>query len=177
MTRANNKRGQKQYQPDMPQRAYKLCLLGLTNEQLATAFGVRMPTIEYWLAHKPEFREAVENGRRVADSNVAESLYIKATGFHYTEKQVKVTGDDKEVTTTTKYLPPDAKAAIFWLKNRDRERWSDRVENQITGKDGGPVEISQNKGVDISNLNPDEVAQLIELGIKVRNENKEDENE
>jgi hypothetical protein len=39
-----------------------------------------------------------------------------------------------------KELPPDTTAMIFWLKNRKRDQWRDRVDNEHTGKDGGPIE-------------------------------------
>jgi hypothetical protein len=31
-------------------------------------------------------------------------------------------------------------AAIFWLKNRQRGKWRDKIEQEVTGADGGPVQ-------------------------------------
>jgi hypothetical protein len=51
-------------------------------------------------------------------------------------------------------LPPDPSSAIFWLKNRRPEEWRDKVVSELTGKDGGPIEV-QSK-MDFSDLAPDE---------------------
>lgn len=39
------------------------------------------------------------------------------------------------------YIPPDTTAQIFWLKNRKPQQWRDKQETEVTGKDGGPIEI------------------------------------
>ena len=36
-------------------------------------------------------------------------------------------------TVTTKEIPPDVTAAIFWLKNRRPEKWRDRHEFGFEG--------------------------------------------
>ncbi|EFB1429709.1 terminase, partial [Escherichia coli] len=40
-----------------------------------------------------------------------------------------------------KYYPPDTTAAIFWLKNRQKDKWRDKVDHELTGKDGGAIQI------------------------------------
>jgi len=32
------------------------------------------------------------------------------------------------VVPTTKHYPPDATSAIFWLKNRQRDKWRDKQD-------------------------------------------------
>jgi hypothetical protein len=50
---------------------------------------------------------------------------------------------DKEIVQTPvrKYYPPDTTAAIFWLKNRRPDLWRDRNQTELTGPNGGPVQI------------------------------------
>ena len=51
------------YKPEFCPLAYKFCLLGATNEDLADVFGVSRNTIGNWLARYPEFRKAMQDGR------------------------------------------------------------------------------------------------------------------
>jgi hypothetical protein len=57
----------------------------------------------------------------------------------------------QEVPYVERY-PPDTTAAIFWLKNRQREKWRDRITSEMTGPNDGPVE-TVNK-VEISLVRP-----------------------
>jgi hypothetical protein len=51
------------YKPDFCPIAYKFCLLGATNEDLADLFEVSLASIGNWLAKYPEFKKAVQEGR------------------------------------------------------------------------------------------------------------------
>ena len=42
-------------------------------------------------------------------------------------------------TTVRRHYPPDVTACIFWLKNRQREHWRDKVETGVADKDGQDV--------------------------------------
>jgi len=54
------------YKPEYSDQAKKLCELGATCKELAEAFGVDRKTIRNWQVANPEFRQAIEAGRRVA---------------------------------------------------------------------------------------------------------------
>jgi hypothetical protein len=43
------------------------------------------------------------------------------------------------------HYPPDTAAAIFWLKNRQKKKWRDKVETGFTDNEGNdvPVQIFQ----------------------------------
>lgn len=47
----------------------------------------------------------------------------------------------REVTVTEEKAAPNPRAAEFKLKNLDPEHFKDRMENTVTGADGGPVQI------------------------------------
>jgi hypothetical protein len=79
------------YTPAYCTVAYKFCLLGATNEDLAGVFGVSRNTIGNWLACYPEFKKAMQDGRDVADADVAHALLHKARGF--THEDVKYPAD------------------------------------------------------------------------------------
>ncbi len=35
---------------------------------------------------------------------------------------------------TIKHYPPDTTACIFWLKNRQRDKWRDRLDHEHSGE-------------------------------------------
>lgn len=121
------------YSPEMNDMARKLALLGLTDEELATFFGVHVSTYYRWKAENPAFHEAVNAGKIIADANVAESLYKRATGEHVQiEKVVKKDGVHEVIKVMT-YIPGEAGAAMNWLKNRRRQDWQDKVDVNHSG--------------------------------------------
>lgn len=121
------------YKPEYADLAYKYCLLGAKNDQLAEFFEVVVSTISLWLVEHQEFSEAVKKGRFQADAEIAHALYHRAKG--YSHDAVKIF-NDKEAGVTqvpyTEHYPPDTAAAFIWLKNR--AGWRDRQE--VTGADG-----------------------------------------
>lgn len=139
MTAKKSKAGRKsKYQPSFPRLAYRHCLLGATNQDLAKLFGVSDVTIDNWLKDKPRFLGAVKRGRTDADARVAKSLYRRAIG--YSHKAVKIMavaiGDNQgsrieQVPYVERYAP-DTGAAMAWLKNRQPDRWRDKREVEIT---------------------------------------------
>jgi hypothetical protein len=117
------------YKPEFVELAYRYALLGATEVELAEAFGVTRNGFQKWLVRYPELREAVVKGRDVADSRVAQSLYHRALGYTHPEEIVKFDREGNELRAqTVKHYAPDVVACIFWLKNRQRDKWRDRQE-------------------------------------------------
>ena len=125
-----------QYKPEFAKQVMNYCLLGATNKELGRVFGVDERTINRWLVTKPEFCQAVKDGREDADANVAHALYRKATGT-WTQPAVKIVADAKtgaeHVVHYEEHFPPDTAAAFIWLKNRQPHRWRDKKEVHETG--------------------------------------------
>jgi len=71
--------------------------------------------------------------------------------------------DDQLVVTkrVVKHQVPDTTAQIFWLKNRKPNEWRDKQQTELTGKDGGAIEIQG--GPDLSNLSDEELMNLEKL--------------
>ena len=121
------------YQDAYAEQAYKLCLLGATNEELADFFEVHVDTIYEWQKVIPAFSEALRAGKSQADAEVANSLYKRALGYSHPEDDIRTVsvGDGMSeivITPTIKHYPPDTSAAFIWLKNRQPTRWKDKVE-------------------------------------------------
>lgn len=121
------------YDPKYVGQAFRLALLGLTNKQIAQAFGCSTATLHKWGKEHPEFLSALNNGKDVADGQVAVSLYQRATGYEHDDEHIHVLRDGTVVKVPTKKkYPPDTTAAIFWLKNRQRKLWRDGEQASYT---------------------------------------------
>lgn len=129
------------WRDEFVEQAYKLTLLGATNQELAGFFGVADTTIDKWIKEKPEFSGAITRGKHLADANVAERLYNRALGYsHDAVKIFMPAGTEQPVYADyTEHYPPDTAAASLWLRNRQPKKWRDRVE--VTGENGGPLTI------------------------------------
>jgi len=127
------------YNDTIPDRAYKLCLLRLIDDELGIAFGVSVSTINKWKIEHPEFSDALAKGKIDADAEVAHSLFRRACGFEIDAVHVSNHMGDITLTPIKKYFPPDTKAAEIWLNNRQKKRWKKVLRQEITGADGGPI--------------------------------------
>jgi len=153
MTKKKNKGGRpSSYKPEYNEQAFKLCLLGAKDEEIAKFFGVAESTLNNWKIDHPEFLESLKEGKVLADSNVGQRLYERAMGYSHEEEVIKVIAGEVVKVQTTKHYPPDTTAAIFWLKNRRKEDWRDQkvVED-------GPERTKNNKDAS------EHIARIIEL--------------
>lgn len=121
------------YKPEYAEQARKLCLLGATDAEMADFFDVDERTINNWKEEFPEFFQSIKKGKLLADANVADRLYQRAMGYEAPDVDIRVVEGQIIETPLTKYYPPDTPAAIFWLKNRQRAKWRDKVENEVSG--------------------------------------------
>lgn len=128
------------YRKKYSDQARKLCmLLGATDLELAEFFEVDETTINRWKRAHAEFRLSIRKGKLDADTDVVTRLYDRAVGMkvqktHITQYQGKI--------IQTKYeeeIPPDVKAVIFWLKNRQKGNWRDVFAH--TDGDGGAFSL------------------------------------
>lgn len=127
------------YRAEYAEKAYKLCLLGMTDKELADFFEVSEQTINAWKEKHPKFLESLKAGKDDADAKVADRLYQRAMGYTHPEEKIFQYEGGVVRTETLKHYPPDTAAAIFWLKNRNKSKWRERVEH--TGPDGGAIPV------------------------------------
>jgi len=114
------------YKPAFNTQAYKLCLLGATDKELAEFFEVQESTVNNWKIEYPRFLESLKRGKLKADAIVAEKLFRRATGYSHPDIDIKVINDKIVKTPLIKNYPPDTTAAIFWMKNRRKDNWRDK---------------------------------------------------
>ena len=121
-------------------QAEKLCRLGATDAELASFFEVDVATLNRWKSENEEFCASIKLGKEPADARVERSLFARATGYEHPDTDIRVIEGQIVETPIIKRYPPDTTAAIFWLKNRKKEEWRDKVTNEHTGPDGGAIE-------------------------------------
>lgn len=121
------------YKPEYTEQAYKLCLLGATDKDLSDFFGASEQTINAWKQQHPEFLESLKSGKIEADAVIAQKLFHRAKGYEHEEDYITQYQGEPIIVPTVKHYPPDTTAAIFWLKNRQPDKWRDKQEREITG--------------------------------------------
>jgi transcriptional regulator with XRE-family HTH domain len=148
------KRGRKsEYQKEYADQALKLCLLGAIDKELAEFFSVSVQTLNKWKKDYPEFLESLKKGKNIADANVAYRLYNRAIGYNC--KATKFATTEGKITDSKEYIehyPPDTTAAIFWLKNRQPEKWRDKKE----------VDANVNLGDELEGLSDEQLQAIID---------------
>ena len=118
------------YDESMPDIAKNYCILGAKDVELAGFFGISEETLNQWKHKYKEFSESIKEGKDIHDSGLVENALLKsAKGF--TRKTVKTSEDG--MTEILEEVPPNPTSMIFWLKNRDRNRWKDKLEHEHTG--------------------------------------------
>jgi len=77
----------------------------------------------------------IANGRLAADAHVAEALYRRACGYSHDAVKIFMPSGASEPVYAhyTKHYPPDTKAALRWLMNRQPDKWRDRQQVDVSG--------------------------------------------
>lgn len=142
-----------EYKPEYCVQVEKLCKLGATDKEIADFFDVTEQTINNWKSEHDEFFESIKKGKTLADANVAEKLYQRALGYSHDAVKIFPDGGKDEkgnkaplIVPYIEHYPPDTIAAIFWLKNRQRDKWRDKQEVDIRTPEGVTVLYKQQEG-------------------------------
>ena len=75
--------------------AWSLAIKGATDQDIADAFHVSRRTIIRWRQTYPSFNTACQSGKEVADAKVKKSLFERAVGFEYQEKESVIDVDPR----------------------------------------------------------------------------------
>ena len=115
--------------------ALNLCKLGGQDKDLADAFNVHSDTIQNWKISHPSFFESIKAGKDFYDSGLIENaLKKKALGYEFTEVKEEEGSQGIKTTKTVKHYAPDTGAIALYLKNRNPDRWKDKVEHTVIAK-------------------------------------------
>jgi len=98
-------------------------------------------TFNLWKTVHPEFSESLKGGKDLVDAEVAAKLFHRAMGYEHEDVHVSNYQGVITVTPLVKHYPPDTTAAIFWLKNRQPQRWRDKPDEGGEGENAQPVPV------------------------------------
>ena len=121
----------KKYTDEFPALAEMHAREGMIESDIAKKLGVSITTFEQYKKQYPEFLAALKRGKAPIDFEVESALLKRALGYTYTETKREIENLDngvvlvKSTTETIKEVVPDVTAQIFWLKNRNPQRWRD----------------------------------------------------
>lgn len=110
----------------------RLYALGVTDEQAAKVLGVQTSTIYNWRNKYPEFLEVLKKGKEQADLMVEASLFQRAVGYNNPEEHISIAFGQVTKATVLKHYPPDPISCIFWLKNRQPDKWNVKPRDELT---------------------------------------------
>ena len=83
---------------------------GLTQEQIAHNMGIGLTTLKEWRKKEPTIETTIKKGREVVDFEVENALLKNA-------------------------LEGNVTAQIFWLKNRKKDQWREKIESNDDEKE------------------------------------------
>lgn len=150
---APNKRGRPtKYRPEFSAVARALCARGATDLELAAEFGVSIDTIRYWQTKHEDFCLALKVKKGEFDHRIERAFAQRATG--YTQPATKFflpRGSRKPVRVDyLEHFPPDPGAAKMWLAARRATEWREVNRQELSGPDGGPIEVATSNKRDLA---------------------------
>ena len=132
---------------------------GLTQQQIAKNLDINVDTLIEYKKKYTDFSNALKKGKEVVDLEVENALYKKALGYNvrvqkafklkdiiYDEKGKKVSETERiEYAEEEVHVPADTTAQIFWLKNRKKKEWRDKIEYETNSDELNKVKDLLNK--------------------------------
>ncbi|MDD4564237.1 MAG: transposase [Eubacteriales bacterium] len=109
------------------------CLEGKTNEQMCELLGISQDSWYTYMKEHEELNSLVYAAKSVIDSQVENAVLKSALGFEYEEIKTIIEEDRNgkkrtRIEKVKRYMPPNASAQAFWLRNRKKEEWGDKKE-------------------------------------------------
>lgn len=144
---------------------------GSTQREAHKKAGISHDAFYTWLKTKADFAEKVKKAKEeFLSSRVEElekSLFKRALGFEYTEKETEYVSDAdgtqriKSKKQKQKYYAPDVGALVFALTNLAPERWKNKMtrESNISGS----VTTSVKSDFDISAIPDEELFKIADI--------------
>ena len=104
-----------------------------TEKEIEKHLGISLSSFMDYKNRYPELQQAINSGQQSLIMDLKSSLVQRAKGYDYEEKTITKSSDsDKEPTIQIKHrhCPADVGAAIFLLKNLDKDNWADNWHNK-----------------------------------------------
>lgn len=150
---------------DRPREAYELALLGCTDKEIAKVMGIQLVTLDKWKTRKPSFAKWLQRGKEYTDAKVAHALLKRALGCSIPDSHISNFKGEITVTPIMKHFPPDVDACKSWLDRRQRERWGQKQQLDVTNTN---INITK---IDLTGLSKEELQLARKVGMMQLMEN------
>lgn len=132
---------------------------GFTDTEISLCLGIAESTLNLYKIKHPEFKDFLIRCKLEADSEVVGSLYKRAVGFDYVEEHLEYTPGTgtaetkiKSVKKIKKFVAGDTLAAMYWLNNRQADKWRHKNKEKEAGQDEAAKYFGDMKEEDIKAL-------------------------
>lgn len=95
-----------------------------TNEECASRLMCSVRTWINWKNKHADFLHSLMKKDEMRDEEIERSLFMVAKGFTKTITTV----EDGVTKVEEKYYPPNVAAQAFWLKNRQSQKWREKID-------------------------------------------------
>lgn len=145
-TKGKTKPGPKTtYREEIGEKAYLMCLYGMTEKEIYTVLGISNNTWERWKRDREHLRTSLDKGKLPADLKVVQALFKRALGYEApdtywtTVRNEKYDSEGRVIERSSrvvgipikKHIPPDMKAIQMWLSNRSKGRWTTVTHHKV----------------------------------------------
>ncbi len=145
MSEQEKKRGRgrpTKFEKGLVAQAELLAQAGLIDTEIAERLGIDVATLYRYKVKYPDFCEALKKGKEFVDNLVQDSLLRKALGYYYDEV---IEQDGKPTRVIRKHVAASDTACIFWLKNRQPDKWRDLKAVEVADATERPVIINERR--------------------------------
>lgn len=123
------------------------CRDGLSDKDIAHNLGVAYSTFKSYKGVHPDLSAVLVRGKSYVDNVIVTNAYLRRiTGYDTIERRTEFavmtdpdTGKRTKVAVKeieqTRHIPGDARAAEFWLTNRQPDKWKHRPDAEAADKD------------------------------------------
>lgn len=132
---------------------------GLTNEKIAENLGVALSSFKTYIQRFPALVAVLKTGKDDASAEVENAVFKTAIGYEFVETKITLEGTSnpkdldvspevekqqiasgrRRVERFLKQQPPNTTAQIFYLTNRNSDRWRHKNSLEHSGPDGAPL--------------------------------------
>lgn len=122
-------------------KVLELSRSGCTQEEIAREFGITRQTLFHWSKANTQLREAILEGKKVADERVEDSLYEQCFDRPFVEETTEYDNEGRVVKRVVKKKvnPASVNAIQYWLANRSEGKWKARQQLELVGDATRPV--------------------------------------
>lgn len=106
---------------------------GFTDVEISQLCDITQQTLNNWKKKHAAFFESLIDWKSQADEKVERALYERACGFEHPEEKVFCNNGEIVTHQTTKKYPPETGAAALWLKNRQPDKWREKIDHDVKG--------------------------------------------